>query len=104
MSDIEFEDPPPQYRGGGGRPACHLPEAAELRGKPGRWAVLCVRPSRNKASCMAHQIRTGGLMAFGPAGAFQAMARTVDVRQDDGSRLREFRVYARFVGETKADG
>lgn len=98
MPDIEFEDPPPRYRPGAGRPARYLPEAAELRKKPGQWAVLCVQPSQNKASCMAHQIRTGGLVAFEPAGAFQAMARTVDVRHADGSRAKERRVYARYIG------
>lgn len=102
MPDIEFEDPPSRNRTG--KPAVYLPEAAELREKPGQWAVLFTRPNSNNACSAAYQIRRGSMVAFKPAGSFEAMARTVDVRQDDGSRLREHRVYVRFVGEAKADG
>lgn len=102
MPDIEFEDPPGRLR------TAQLPHsiiAAQLREKSGQWAIVARRSAGPSARGMAYQIsHATPLKAYAPAGAFEAMSRTVDVRQDDGTRVKEFRVYARFVGEAAADG
>lgn len=102
MPDIEFEDPP-------GRPrAAQLPHsdiAAQLREKPRQWAIVARAPTGPSARGMAYQIsHAARLKMYEPVGSFEAMARTVSVRQDDGTRVKEFRVYVRFVGEAAADG
>jgi hypothetical protein len=45
-----------------------------------------------RAASSAQAIRSAKLAAYGPAGAFQAVARTVQ---------GEHRVYARYVGEQR---
>jgi hypothetical protein len=53
-------------------------EAAELRDRPGEWAVVATMPS-NRAAAMTANIRLGKLAAFRPAGTFEATKRGEDV-------------------------
>jgi hypothetical protein len=62
-----------------------LPEAAELRACPGKWALLCTKPVK-PGHQMALAIRKGGLKAFRPAGTFDAVCR-------------KGKVYVRYLGE-----
>lgn len=102
VSDIEFEDPPERRRAAR---LSHSIIAAQLREKPRQWAVVDRRPTSTSARGLAYTISHAmRLPAYRPVGSFEAMARTVDVRQGDGTRKPEFRVYARFVGEAAADG
>ncbi len=90
MSAIVWEEPSfPESDGRVQVPRWQV-EAGELRSRPGDWALLCTKRSRSAAKSMAHDIKTGVLRAFLPAGSFTAVSRKVD---------GEFRVYARYVGE-----
>ena len=62
--------------------------AEQLRERAGQWALVYVGPSKNAASCLASEHRTGRTPAFRPAGHYE-------VRQDGCD------VYARYVGERK---
>lgn len=90
---LTWSDPPPVLKTGGGTPTHKDPEltsrwaaeAAALRERPGRWAILHpeeVTP-RTKYN-LAVNIRLGRLSAFGDG--FQAV-------------VRKGRVYVRFEGE-----
>jgi hypothetical protein len=63
--------------------------AEELRSRPGEWGVV-YEGSRRLAAALSTHIRTGGVTAFAPGGAFDACAR---VRGDRRT------VYARFLGD-----
>jgi hypothetical protein len=91
---IRWEEPPddgrrePPQRDRGPRwkyPAI----AAELRERPGEWALVIECAAGNTGYVVAHRMRRGACAGFGPAGAFEAEAR----QHGDGTR-----VYARFVG------
>lgn len=103
MSDeIVFEEPP-QGRYCNQR-LSHAIIAAQLRERPGIWAVIDKRSTARRAANTANAIRSARNMAhYRPAGAYEAMSRTVSVRTEDGKRVKEFRVYARYVGEKKSD-
>lgn len=102
MPDIEFEDPP------AGRDKSdrlkHEAVAAKLRERPRSWAVVARKANSRQAANAAYSIgHAANLKAYEPAGSFEAMARAVDVRAQDGSRTREYRVLARYLGDVKAD-
>ena len=61
--------------------------AAELRANPDEWAVI----AENMPTNVAARIKQGGIVAFRPAGHFEATNRGVR------NGLSE-KVYARFVG------
>lgn len=82
---VKFVDGPPP--GGVGRPVLYEEEAAELRGRPGEWALI----ADSAASSMASNIKYGTLKAFRPAGTFEAVCR----KQKHGYG----EIYARYVGE-----
>ncbi|GLW53945.1 hypothetical protein [Kitasatospora phosalacinea] len=84
---VEFLGPPPPAETKHGR------IASALQNRPGEWAVVQRATSISRASSAAQAIRSAKLAAYGPAGAFQAVARTVQT-----GRTAEHRVYARFVG------
>ena len=98
MPDITFEEPPKGWAGAG--KGAHNETAAQLRGKPGQWAVVDAKDTARMAAGLAQYIRGSRRGAYTPAGTYEAMARSVDVIKD-GVRVREHRVYARFVGEAK---
>jgi hypothetical protein len=78
---IRWEEPPHSNRGpGGGRAHSgrYSDAADQLRQKPGQWAVLL------------ESIRMGALLAFAPAGDFEATTRRISGRTV---------VYARYLGD-----
>jgi hypothetical protein len=94
-SVLEWADPPPTNRGkGGGDLASHLRGAAdELRAHPGRWAKVLASQSN---PAQAVRLKTGRLVAFRPAGSFEATLRTVG-KTPEGKPLYD--LYARYVGD-----
>jgi len=85
---MKWEDPPSLPRVD--PPGVHSNIAAELKNRPGNWALVGTYAAASVSSSMAYQIRTGRLPTYLPTGSFEAKARTVG---------REHRVYARYVGE-----
>ncbi|MER6360074.1 hypothetical protein [Kitasatospora sp. NPDC001527] len=83
---VEFLGPPPAAE------SKHSRIAAALRARPGEWAVVQRATTIARAASAAQAIRSAKLAAYGPAGLFQAVSRTVD---------GEHRVYARFVGDQR---
>ncbi|WP_116211558.1 hypothetical protein [Streptomyces olivoreticuli] len=61
-----------------------------LRQRTGEWACIADNENPNRASNLAHRIRSGQVAAFRPAGVFEARSRTVE----DGTAC----VYARHIG------
>jgi hypothetical protein len=94
MSKIVFEPLPPRTSGVKRRSRELAALAAALMGSPGEWARVGVYGTAEVSRSTATHIKKGRIAAFTPAGAFEAVARTVD---------GEHRVYARFVG-TPAGG
>ncbi|MER5934108.1 hypothetical protein [Streptomyces sp. NPDC002054] len=88
VSAVEFVGPPPKQRN-----TKHVRIAADLRAHPNVWGVVQKPASVTRASSAAQAIRNARLPAYGPAGSFEAVARTVT---SGGST--EYRVYARYVG------
>jgi hypothetical protein len=88
MTAIRFEEPPLSARPPYSKRAS-TKDAALLMERPGEWAVIREPASRMAAYAMAYQIRRGILAGFRPAGAFEAMGRTVN---------GTYRVYARYIG------
>jgi hypothetical protein len=88
MSEIVFEEPPrlEAYRW-----SSNLDAAAQLRERPGEWARIGAYSTGTSARSMAQSIKTGQRRAWAPAGAYEAISRTVD---------GEHRVYARYVGDS----
>lgn len=85
---VTWEDPPaPSARRGG--PAW----VQQLKNNPGKWAHVETKTSRERANGFAGNVKFGKATCYQPAGSFEAVFRTVD---------GEFRVYARYVGETEA--
>lgn len=88
---LRWEDPPPPSHAGRprGRNGPMEAVAAELRRRPGEWAVL-YDGRKSAASGMSSYIRTGALAPFTPSGDFDACARILGDRRI---------VYARYVGD-----
>lgn len=82
---VTWEAPPPSARRRPDTRTDHDGIAAELRSRPGEWALL---PAA--ATGMAGQIRRGDIRAYRPAGTFEA------VRRDSADGIR---VWARYVGD-----
>lgn len=85
---IDFIGPPPVAKN-----TKHVRIARELMSHPDVWGVIQRPATIERASSAAQAIRTARLVAYEPAGAFEAVARTID--EGNGP---EHRVYARFVG------
>lgn len=68
--------------------------AKALRANPGQWALVKVGSTAQAARNAAHQIRHGRIVAYQPAGQFDATSRTVS---------GEHRVYVRYVGAQGGD-
>jgi hypothetical protein len=82
---ISWEDPPPP---GGDGTADHRPwaiVAAELRSRPGIWALIDNRSGNISLTTRINQGRSW----WKPAGSFEAVSRFVDGR---------LHIYARYVG------
>lgn len=67
------------------RPIKWAARAAEMRERPGEWAQFPSQPTPRAAYNLADNIRRGRLVAFAPAGTFEAIAR-------------KHSVWARFMG------
>lgn len=83
---LRWEDPPPQRR----PPSRHnwALIAEKLRTNPKRWAVIS-EGSRAADAALTRQIKSAMIMAFRPAGHFDACSRSTD-----GKTV----TYARYVG------
>lgn len=90
---IRWEEPPPSdARGGSTRYnplSKYLPLAAELRRRPGDWALV-FEGVKSHATSLANIIRYGVGGAFIPGGDYEAVTRTRD---------RVTRTYARYLGD-----
>jgi hypothetical protein len=60
-------------------PRKYISLADELRSRPGDWAQLTEQDSVRAAYNLADNIRRGRLVAFRPAGSFEAMTRKTTV-------------------------
>lgn len=86
MSEIKWQEPPADARG---RDKWG-PVADELRAQPGRWALV----AEGVSASMSTAFKRGRIIAFQPAGSFEAVTRNVvDGRAD---------IYARYVGKSDA--
>lgn len=94
MSIIRFEDPPaPAHPRYAPRSRDVAPDvAAELKAAPEDWALLkeFTEQRAGTARSAAAVINGGRIPAYRPAGAFEAVTRTVG---------GEVRLYARYVGD-----
>lgn len=68
----------------------------QLKTHPGQWAEVQRKATISRASSAAQAIRSAQLTSYGPAGSFQAMARTV---VENG--FARYVVYARYVGASE---
>lgn len=73
-------------------PIRHRPIADSLREAPGTWGHVGDYPARYNAVSLANHIRTGRLVAYRPAGSFEAEVRPGISRDADPQ------VWARYVG------
>ncbi len=71
-----------------GRARHYTAVAAQLRAHPGQWANL-----GEMHSSLALRIRRGEIVAFRPAGAFEATTRGINKGHTHAT------IYARFIGE-----
>ncbi|SOE25648.1 hypothetical protein [Streptomyces sp. OK228] len=85
---LHFEDPPPAARLGSR--VDHAAVAAELKARPGEWAIVGTHATGGAANTAAGRIKSGHPHAYRPAGAFDAVGRTVN---------GEHRTYAMYRGE-----
>jgi hypothetical protein len=85
---MRWEEPPRRRAPGEGRDWAVI--AADLKAHAGEWAVIAVCANQALAATTAHHVRLSVYIAL-VGDRYEAKARTVD---------GEFRVYARFVGET----
>jgi hypothetical protein len=88
---LVWESPGPRVSGRLGGRSKYLPEAAELRTRPGEWALLrTYAPERTQAARQfAYQINHGARKAF-PRGEYRADWRVAD----DGV----VKVYVLYIG------
>lgn len=89
MSDLKWQDPPPNAAG---RPSLTdwRAVAAALRERPGEWALVVEGVSISTAT----NIKKARLVAFAPAGSFEAVAR------NGSNKTKRADIYARYVGES----
>ena len=85
---IEFVNEPPKPHSTH-RSGKHAGIAAKLRARPGEWALIL----RAASPTIAEQIRKGGLVAFRPAGAYEAVSR-----RNGNASAKRVEIYARYVG------
>lgn len=79
---------PHTHSGGRGPTSRWIGIAAQLRSRPGEWAIVHVATIRQTADDYASRISRGLLPATGPRGSFQGASRHVD---------GQYRVYARYL-------
>jgi hypothetical protein len=109
---MEFVDELPQNAAP--KPTVYVAEANECRANPGMWGLLAElnvprvelphelnsTAQASRVRQLAHNIRSGRLAAFRPAGSFEAAVRTVTNEYDVP---RQYAVYVRYVAATPGD-
>lgn len=85
---IEFKNPPSKVTGP--KSSKHDPIAAQLKERPGEWALILTAASPSTAAA----VKRGLIKAYRPPGSFEATARDAKNGRAD--------IYARFVGEAKS--
>lgn len=81
---LKWEEPDPTPSGTG---TVWAQVAAELKARPGQWALVLEMESGNvKLNNTGRTIRSGATVPFRPAGSFEAI-------------VQRGKLYARFVGE-----
>lgn len=85
-SKIKFQDPP-RSKTGSDATARHEDIAAQLKDRPGEWALIL----ENVSPSAAGNIRRGMTRAYRPAGSFETAARKSAGGKAD--------IWARYVGE-----
>jgi hypothetical protein len=78
---LRFEAPPAAERSNGNAAAQYTEEAAQLKARPGEWAVLKEftgegSGARSGAWRLASRVKKGEIKAFAPAGSFEAVTRS----------------------------
>lgn len=74
MDDLTLEEPPPRERSAPAN-VQHSDVAEFLEGNPGQWAKVKVCTTVTQAGSFASNIRHGRLLAFQPAGKYEAVTR-----------------------------
>jgi hypothetical protein len=87
---LEWEEPPASNYGR--QRIDHRAVAAELRKHPGEWAKIAVGAQR-----MAHEIKAGIMVAYRPAGSFEAVSR--NARPTEGRKTLVADIYVRYIGD-----
>jgi hypothetical protein len=86
---IEWQDPPPRR---GSKNIDWYKIASELQARPGEWAYLGRLPAGSAGS-----IKHGHLLAFKPAGSFDAMSRHYEVSAEENVGPTA-ETWAKYVG------
>lgn len=86
MDELEWGDPP---RHEGRTYHRHQQIAKSLRDRKGEWAHVTYNSAR-AATHAASKANRGGILAYTPAGDFEAVYRQID---------GEYRMYIRFLGD-----
>lgn len=99
---MEFSEELPQSPSR--RSGRYAAEAAEAQAEPGLWGLLTVitpkhasdvKRAGTRARLLAHAVRTGRLVAFRPAGSFEASTRS----RSDEVNGKQYAVYVRYMGQ-----
>lgn len=87
---LRFEEPPPRPSRPAPGKTKHERIATKLRRRPNEWARVAVYSNGPTMSSIAHGINTGKILAYAPAGDFEAVGRTLAGKHG---------VWARYVGD-----
>ncbi len=92
---LRWEEPPNRRQNKATRWA---PVAAELRARPGEWAVIEETSNQTSTAATVQYVKKGD-GPFAPLGAFDAISRTERLpKGPGGGALTVTKVYARYVG------
>lgn len=91
MTEITWATPPQPARGATGyrRSAEWTAVAEKLKENPNQWALV----RKETESCYGYFIKKARLVAFQPAGSFEATVRKNE------NNPKKYDIYARYVGE-----
>lgn len=89
MSIVAFQDPPADASQRAGGNARYRLVSEQLKERPGEWALV----DQDWWQALKNQIEAGTIVAFQPAGAFEAK----HVREE-GHKAGRAAIYARYVG------
>lgn len=91
MTEIKWATPPGAKRGTGSyhRSAEWAAVAEELKEHPNQWALV----RKETEACYGYFIKKARLVAFQPAGSFEATVRKSETNP------KKYDIYARYIGE-----